>query len=63
MGHVHGLDLMVLCLWYSLAAVAPIGPLAWELPNAMGEALKSRGWRGGGAECFYRNDDVYHVTI
>ena len=29
-------------LWCRLAAVAPIGPLAWEPPCAMGAALKSR---------------------
>ena len=39
-GHRHGLDLELLWLWYRLAAVAPIRPLAWELPYAMGVALK-----------------------
>ena len=29
-----------LCLW--LAAIAPIGPLAWEPPCAMGTALKKQ---------------------
>ena len=36
-------DLMLLWLWlhsYWLAAVAPIQPLAWELPYATGAALK-----------------------
>ena len=28
--------------WYRLAAVAPIGPLAWEPPYAKGVALKSK---------------------
>ena len=28
-------------LWSRLAAVAPIGPLAWELPYATGAALKT----------------------
>ena len=38
----HGLDLewLLLSLW--LAALAPIWPLAWELPYAMGVALKSK---------------------
>ena len=27
-------------LWHKLAAVAPIGPLAWEPPCAVGAALK-----------------------
>ena len=29
-------------LWHRLAAVAPIRPLAWELPYAMGAALKRK---------------------
>ena len=33
-------DLALLWLW--LAAVAPIFPLAWELPCVMGEALKRK---------------------
>ena len=39
-GHRCGLDPMLLWLWYRLAAVAPIRPLAWELPHAKGAALK-----------------------
>ena len=38
-----GLDLALLWLWRRLAAVAPVVPLAWELPYATGVALK----RGG----------------
>ena len=33
-------DLALLWLWYRLAVVAPIGPLAWEPPYAIGAALK-----------------------
>ena len=33
---------MLLWLWCRPAAVAPIRPLAWELPYAMGAALKSK---------------------
>ena len=29
-------------LWHRLAAVAPIRPLAWEHPRAVGVALKSK---------------------
>ena len=29
-------------LWSRLAAIAPIGPLAWEPPCAAGVALKSK---------------------
>ena len=36
------LDMMLLWLWYRLAAVAPIGPLAWEPPYVLGMALKSK---------------------
>ena len=39
-------DLMLLWLWCRQAAVAPIRPLAWELPYAMGAALKSKKKRG-----------------
>ena len=35
-------DPALLWLWCRLAAVALIGPLAWEPPNATGEALKSK---------------------
>ena len=41
-GHTHGLDPELLWLWCRLAAIALIGPLAWELPYAAGVALKSR---------------------
>ena len=37
-----GSDLALLLLWYRLAAVAPIQLLAWELPCALGVALKSK---------------------
>ena len=37
-----GLDPVLLWLWLGLAAVAPVGPLAWELPYAMGVALKKK---------------------
>ena len=38
----HSLDLALLWLWLWLATVAPILPLAWELPYATGAALKSQ---------------------
>ena len=34
------LDLMLLCLWHRLAAVALIGHLTWEPPYAVGVAIK-----------------------
>ena len=39
-GHRHGSVLVVLWLWCRPAAVAPIRPLAWEPPYAMGAALE-----------------------
>ena len=36
----HGSDLALLWLWCRLAATAPIRPLAWKPPYAMGVALK-----------------------
>ena len=41
-GGRHGSDMALLRLWGRPAAVAPIGPLAWELPNATGAALKRK---------------------
>ena len=38
-GHRQGLDLVVVWLWYRLAAVAPIQPLALEFPYVAGEAV------------------------
>ena len=37
-GHRRGSDPMLLWLWHRLAAVVPIGPLAWETPYAAGAA-------------------------
>ena len=39
-GHRHGLDPALLWLWLRPVAIAPIQPLAWELPYAVGAALK-----------------------
>ena len=36
----YGSDLALLWLWHRLAAGAPIQPLAWEPPYAMGMALE-----------------------
>ena len=40
MGHRWGSDLALLWLWCRLAATAPVRPLAWEPPYALGAALK-----------------------
>ena len=39
-GRRRGSDPTLLWLWYRLATIAPIQPLAWESPYAMGVALK-----------------------
>ena len=39
-GHRCGLD--PAWLWHRLATVAPIRPLAWEFPYAVGAALKTK---------------------
>ena len=39
-GHRRGSDATLLWLWCRLAAITPIGPLGWELPCALGAALK-----------------------
>ena len=41
-GRRHGWDPLLLWLWRGPAAVALIGPLAWEPSCAMGEALKGQ---------------------
>ena len=46
-GSIPGLDQWLrdptlLWLWHRPASVAPIQPLAWELPFALGAALKSK---------------------
>ena len=40
--HRHGSDPALLWLWCMPAAVAPIKPLAWELPYAVGVALRKK---------------------
>ena len=39
-GRRHGQDPALLWLWYRPAATAPIGPVAWEPPYAVGVALE-----------------------
>ena len=41
-GYRRGLDPELLWLWHRPAAVAPIRPLAWELPYAMGQKRQKR---------------------
>ena len=41
-GHRGGVDPGLLWLWQRPAAAAPILPLFWELPYAVGTALESK---------------------
>ena len=41
-GHRRGSDLALLWLWYKPAVVAPIRPLVWEFPYAVGTALQKK---------------------
>ena len=41
-GVVHRCSSDPMLLWHRPTAVAPIGLLAWELPYAVGEALKRK---------------------
>jgi len=41
-GRRQGSDPALLWLWYRQAAVTLIGPLAWQLPYALGVALKNK---------------------
>ena len=41
-GHRHSSEPELLWLWGGPAAAAPIRPLAWERPYAMGAALKRK---------------------
>ena len=41
-GRRHGLDLTLLWLWHRPVATAPIRPLAWEPPYAVGVAPKKQ---------------------
>ena len=36
----HGSDLALLWLWHRPVATAPIRPLAWETPYAVGDVLE-----------------------
>ena len=46
-GHRHGSDLALLCLWCRPAAVAPIGPLAWGEGREWGpKKKKKKKWNG-----------------
>ena len=46
-GHRHGSDAVLLWLWCRPAAVAPVPPLAWELPYAVGAGLKKKKLKRG----------------
>ena len=53
-----GSDLVL--LWNQLAAVAPIEPLAWELPYVMSVVLKKKG--GGETNPLGRQSPLEYLT-
>ena len=65
-GHRCGRNLVLLWLWLWPAAVAPVQPLARELPYAAGAALKKNnnsmsiwnGWEIGLLYCVYQEADA-----
>ena len=57
-GHRRGSDAVLLWLWHWLAAVAPMRPLAWELPCAEGVALKRQQQQKDiGTQIFFGEDN------
>ena len=54
--HRHGLDPTLLWLWWRLAAIALIGPLAWESPYTESMALKIKKEVGG-----VKKEDTVHT--
>ena len=62
-GHRYGSDLELLWLWHRPAATAPIEPLAWEHPYAMGAALeKTKDKKYKISEISQKEKDKYHIT-
>ena len=45
-------------LWHRVAVIAPIQPLAWELPYPVGVALKRPPKKWGGGK---KDENVYHM--
>ena len=41
-GRRFGSDAVLQWLWFRLAATAPVCPLAWEIPCAMGASLENK---------------------
>ena len=63
-GCTLGLGPALLWLWYRPAAVASIGPLAWELPYAVDGTLKNKRKkkRNPGISSHNQIDSTNHVT-
>ena len=61
-GHRRGLDLASLWLWCRPTAVAPIQPLAWELPFAMSTALKSNN-NNNNRHLSTKEEESYSFTV
>ena len=59
-GRTHCFDPTLLWLWRRPAAIALIGPLAWEPPYAAGAALK--GQKGKKQNKTNTNESIYKLT-
>ena len=59
--HRCGSDLALLWLWYRLAAIAPILPLAWELLYTAGVALRRK--KKDKTKAIKRDKEGYYLMI
>ena len=62
-GRRHGLDHALLWLWCRPAAMAPIGPLAWEPPSATGTALQKKIIKGDRTEFISVFSDNFQLQV
>ena len=59
-----GLDLALLWLCRGPVAIAPIGPLAWELPCALGVALeRQKTEKKTNKEVFYKQIYYFFISL
>ena len=61
-GHRQSSDSAFFWLWHRTEAAAPIQPLAWELPCAVGVAQKRQKTGKKKKECCDENRGVYSFT-
>ena len=61
-GRRRSSDPALLWLWYRSAAIAPIRPLAWEPPYAVGMALISKKKKKKKVHTLILNFDLHHCV-